>query len=451
MKSFKKITLTFVISLSILFSMLSWGGVQFYHFEKQRLVQKTELIIKKSADSIQILNTTLGNIRHMMDDSERDSKIAFAVGMAGNMGKVRMYFKPGDRLITKADTTKAPMINKAYLSHGKISYKPSAVKTIHHFDTVFTYLLNKEKIVIRYKLCHVVDMDTVKLTHDYSSAPFVINFYDPTIYRVDYSIPAKSVIPGILPYLSISIILLLMVTGAFMFYYRSYKMQAQMAQFKESLFSNITHELKTPLSSLQLILDIAQSGETSILSKKHKDFATSEINRMKLIIDKILSFGKMSKEQFALNKERINLDSVITDAIHIMEISLHQAGGAIHYEAGNKIIITGDRTLLTNTFATIIDNAIKYNKDIPKINIELKAVDNNTVISISDNGTGIAPHYQKKIFDPFFRVPTGHRHDVKGHGLGLSFALQVTELHRGSIHVVSQPDCGSTFMIRIPL
>lgn len=413
------------------------------------MMQLTEQIIKTTAEDVQAANTTLNNYAGLMNDPEREEKLAFAIGMTSNMGKMRMSFNE-DTTEKKAIEKKVPVINKSYIKKEAIKYLPHSVKRIAYFDTLFNKKLQQNKLKIEYKLHAVLTDDKRTSRYEYVSAPFIINFYNPDVYRVDYNILLQSILPGVLPYISITLALLLMVVGAFIFYYRSYVLQWQTAQFKESLFSNITHELKTPLSSLQLVLDISQKEGAAILSKQHVDFAQSEINRMQLIIDKILSFGKMSAEQFALNKERVNMDAVITNAIQITDIALQQAGGSIHYTPVNNATVTGDKTLLTNTIATLIDNAIKYNNTAPHITINLSAGNRKIVISIQDNGIGIAPAYHKKIFEPFFRIPTGNVHNVKGHGLGLSFTAQVLQLHGGHIGVAAAQDGGSIFIIELP-
>src|SRR5690606_32625211 len=111
----------------------------------------------------------------------------------------------------------------------------------------------------------------------------------------------------------------------------------------------------------------------------------------------------------------------------------------------------GDRTLLINAITTLIDNAIKYNHRQPVIHIQLSMEGQEVIIEVADNGIGIAPAFYKKIFAPFFRIPTGNVHDIKGHGLGLSFAAQVIKLHGGVIMVASQQDEGSVFTIKLPV
>ncbi len=448
MKSFRYVLLLFSGIMLSLFAALVWGGFRFYNYERSRLAGETESIVKKAADSIQRVNLTLNNMVSLDNDPERGEKNAFAVGMTGNLGKMRIYWEDSDTTHYPEAPDTVINVDKDYLKKNHAIYNPAAVKNLHHFDSAFNALLKQANLAIVYRSHRVSPNDTTRSKYQYTSTPFVINFYDPTVYEVQYSLPYFSILPGLAPYISICLLLLLMVTAAFLFYYRSYRIQAQMSLFKETLFSNITHELKTPLSSLQLIIDNA--SDNAALSKEYIQFAADEIARMKLLVDKILSFGTMTEEQFELNKELITIDDAIYDAIKIADMQLKQVNGRINYNKGSNITIMGDKMLLTNTIATLLDNAIKYSDVAPVINVTCSLDNNNIVVTIADNGIGIPEGYHKKIFQPFFRVPTGNLHTVKGHGLGLSFAKQVLTLHHGTIQASSNNSNSTTFIIHIP-
>jgi two-component system phosphate regulon sensor histidine kinase PhoR len=250
--------------------------------------------------------------------------------------------------------------------------------------------------------------------------------------------------------MSLAIFLLLLVTAAFVLYHKSYRMQMQMALFKESLFSNVTHEIKTPLSSLQLIINSFKEQELSPKQKEYIDFASTELERMNLLVEKILSFGKLNKEQFAVNKEILNVGGLIQKAVRIMNITADSKNAQITFVLQENCDLAGDEILLLNMLVSIIDNALKYAGDQPIIHIAVVSQKDAVKILITDNGPGIGAKYWQKIFEPFFRIPTGNEHTIKGHGLGLSFARQVAILHKGKISVESLPRQGSTFIITLP-
>lgn len=389
----------------------------------------------------------------MLTDEDFDQKMAFAAGFTQNMASIGVHFDD-DTLKQHTGKQKVPplKIDKDFFEANNITRDTTHVKTMRHFDSAFRAALDSQQLAIEYSLRMYIRQDSATPPDSMSSRAFIIDAMYPKIHRVVYAIPHTLIWQRMLPYTVSGIFVMMLVTSAFIFYRRSYRMQMQMAQFKESLFSNITHELKTPVSSLQLILDAANDNEGTevTMSKQHVSFARSELNRMKLNIDKILSVGKLNSREFELDKELVNLDGVIIDSIDVMGITLAQRNGSINYKPTGKVNVLGDRILLMNMLTIVIDNAIKYNVNEAIINIALKRDETNAIITIEDNGIGIPAQYHKRIFEPFFRVPTGNRHDVKGHGLGLSFTKQVVALHKGSISVESSGR-GSTFIITIPI
>jgi signal transduction histidine kinase len=342
-------------------------------------------------------------------------------------------------------------INKEFLKEHDVTYQPAAVKGIKDFDSLFSTALQKDNIAIQYSIHKQSPADTIfyNPAYTYSSQPLVINFHEPSVYRIDYNILPGRIFIAIMPFIVSGIVLLVLLAAAFLFMKRSYRLQTEMSTFRESLLSNVTHELKTPLSSLQLILETAQKTRGN-MSAAHLEYAANELSRMKLTVDKILSFGRMNQEQVALDKELIDVNALIQEAITATNPMVQQYAAEIHFTQGDKLLLVADRTLLLSALITVIDNALKYSSEKPHINIAIKSTDSNIIITIADKGIGIAPQYHQKIFEPFFRVPSGNVHDVKGHGLGLSFVAQVMVFHKGSISVESNND-GSSFIFSIPV
>lgn len=447
----------FAIGIAILIGVLSWGGYVFYNLQLQGIKSKTELAIKQTAKELQYESVTvLNNLAAVMNDEDFKSKAAFAAGITGNMGKMREWFDEEGELVNQQlkkqneNGETVPNIDTVFLKKNKITPNSKDDKSIQYFDSLFRIELKENKLDISFSIHKQTARDTIfnNPAFQFSSPVFIINFYDPKVYRVDYNIPVIEVMRGIVPYSIISSLLLMFLVAAFVFMKRSYGMQTQMATFRETLFSNITHELKTPVTSLQLILE--STCDNKPLSSEHIRFAKTELNRMKLIIDKILSFAKMNKEQFELNRELLDMNTVIQDALSAMSMAIDQYGAKIEYSSTADCKIIGDKVLLTNTIVTMIDNALKYNKNTPHIYIDLFRNENKMQLKVADNGIGVAPDFYKKIFTPFFRIPTGDVYNVKGHGLGLSFAAQVMELHNGNISVSSNAN-GSAFIINLPI
>ena len=454
-----------------LFSLLGWNTQRLFQFEKEQLQEKVEWYVKSAADSIQNYNgSLLSNQAKMFTDPRYSQKLDFAAGFTHNMGKLSIALyedtttPPANAPVkdtSQPEKDSIPVFTQYYIkTHMK--YKPEAVMGVHHFDSVFRKQLQTSNTVIHFTVKEVIPFTAGSRFADWkkpsgdsiASSLFILDFTEPIMYCVHYTIPAHVVYRHMYPYLFSTALLCLLLVSGTVFFYRSYRSQQQQAKFKQSLFGNITHELKTPLTSIQLIIDGAQrqtAGDGMVsIPLRHVQFAAEELNRMKMIVDNILSFSKMGRRQFVLNCTRIDLDNVIAQAIKIMEIKAPNAQAVINYAPGNKLFIVGDDVLLINAISAILDNAIKYTQRRPVITISLSKNDERAIIAIEDNGPGIQPSYRRKIFEPFFRIPTGDVHNLNGHGLGLSFVKQVMLLHGGKV-TFSSDENGTTFYLTFNL
>lgn len=424
-----------------------------YAYEKKKVAEQVEATISDVADSLQWYNgSQLSNFAAMLTDKEYDSKLSFAAGFTHNKGKFTKVFFDDDTLpkLAKAPGAGTNIISPAFLTRNNITFKPSAAMTIRQFDSLFKIALHKKHLNIRYSIYRLKHADTVASPDLIVSSPFIIDFFAPRMYSVLYYIPRSIVLGHILPYLLSNLLVCALLILSALFLARSYRLKLQAYEFRESLLGNITHEFKTPITSMQLIVDSAKKSisdsDTVLIPSRHVLYAEDELARMKVIVDRMLAFNKMSRGQFAFIQERVDLDDVVLKAIRLTEINVQQAKGIVEYASGSHIIIPGDPVLLTNVVAALIDNAIKYTNKPPVIHISLAMEGKNAVIAVQDNGIGIRGSAGKKIFEPFFRIPTGNVYNAAGHGLGLSFARQLMELHKGSIHFRSS-ESGTTFYL----
>jgi len=481
-------------SLLILFLLLGYGELLTYRAEDKNLQATIENTVQNTAQKVQSDNYFAYDLYKVVTDPEYKERVAFAAGITQNQSRMSISFDSDANNASRPPTPKKKKdsltltifpanskpvtynysLKKPKKTHGDSSsffiratptkqgttytinphdtggqQSMPAIKKIQYFHSILDSTLKTEKLDIPY---HIEKVTKRLQPERWATGVFIINFYAPDMYRVVYKIPGVLMIKRLMPYTAVAILLLTLVAGAFLLYRKSYRMQLQMAQFKESLFSNVTHELKTPLSSLQLIVKALQDDNAGLTEKQKEylDFESRELQRMHLLIEKILSFGKLNEEQFALNTEIINLNELINAAIDTMNITAGNKNAEISFEPEGNYDIFGDSILLLNMLISIIDNAIKYTTAKPVIHIALQLGKNEVVIKIKDNGPGINPRYLSKIFEPFFRAPTANEHSVKGHGLGLSFASQVAVLHSGKIHAESEPGQGSSFIITIP-
>lgn len=216
----------------------------------------------------------------------------------------------------------------------------------------------------------------------------------------------------------------------------------------------MTHELKTPLSTVSVALEAISNFDVLEDRAKTKDYlaiSQSEITRLSLLVDKVLSFQKMESGLEKMKKDEIVIQELIEKVIGSMRLQLEKKGATLETEFPEESVrIAGDQVHLTNVLYNLIDNALKYSNAHPHIKISLQSVSDKIVLKIADNGIGIPQEFISGIFDRFFRVPDGERHNTKGYGLGLFYVKQVLELHGGQISVDSKEQEGSCFTLTIP-
>ncbi|OFX57802.1 MAG: hypothetical protein A2046_02155 [Bacteroidetes bacterium GWA2_30_7] len=252
--------------------------------------------------------------------------------------------------------------------------------------------------------------------------------------------------------LSATLILLVM----FVFYYsiRTIIKQKQLSEIKTDFVNNMTHELKTPISTIAIACEALSDPEVARNEETNKTFLKvikDENKRLGSMVETILHNAVYEKSKFKLKPELADLHSVIEEAISNIEMQVVLRGGIINKEFNaESTMLMVDRFHLGNVFLNMLDNANKYSGENPEITVKTYNDDNGIYISFIDKGIGISKENQNKIFDKFYRVPTGDVHDVKGFGLGLSYSFNIIAKHNGKIDVKSEKDNGSEFTIFLP-
>ena len=256
---------------------------------------------------------------------------------------------------------------------------------------------------------------------------------------------------NIYPQILFSLLLFSITTLAFFFIYKNLKEQQQLTKLKNELISNITHELKTPIATVGVAIEALQKFgalDKPERTKEYLDISRQELNRLSILVDKVLNTSLFEKSDFQLKSEEINLKELIQSVLYTMKLQFQNRKAIIDFTSkGTSFLFSGDRIHLTSVIYNLIDNALKYSPLSPKIAINLEETSHKIGLSIQDNGLGIPSEYQSKIFDKFFRIPTGNEHNIKGHGLGLSYVKKVIEKHKGNILVQSVEEGGTCFEV----
>lgn len=256
-----------------------------------------------------------------------------------------------------------------------------------------------------------------------------------------------------LPQVFFSMLLLGITTLAFWLVYRSLRQQERLTALKNDFISNITHELKTPIATVSVAIEAMQNFnalQKPELTKEYLDISKNELSRLTMLVDKVLKLSVFEQKEPELQKEMIDIAILVAQVLDSMRLQFEKIGAKItfHTEGSENTIVEADRTHLTSVIYNLLDNALKYNGK--NININFEEQLNTLQLNIEDDGCGIATEYQSKIFDKFFRVPTGDIHNVKGYGLGLSYVASVLRQHGGRIEVQSVLEKGSTFSVILP-
>lgn len=228
--------------------------------------------------------------------------------------------------------------------------------------------------------------------------------------------------------------------------------QKKLSEIQKDFINNMTHEFKTPISTIALSSDVLQSEEISHQPERLSQYAQiikKEATRLQNQVDRVLQMATVEKETISLTKQEFNLNELIEQSIQSAQLNLTSGGQITFSEKAQEAMISADKVHLTNIIYNLLDNAIKYNEHAPHVDISTFSNNRCATIRVQDNGQGIDKKEQELIFKKFYRVPTGNVHDVKGFGLGLYYVKMIVEAHGGKISLESS-NSGSTFTIDLP-
>ena len=451
-----------------------------YNNEKSELKKDLSLQFEKSER--EIIDTLLE--KNFITPLLKDKK-GFKVSLqeeAGDSlsgsGKVKMYINKREtydstELVTIISDSLHPGINesdsalsdsaKNLLLHGvRLIVKEFSSRSIHQqefehkiFSSADTMLL-KKYFEQQYKErgrnfdAHWINSDTsVHLNNDKTI------YFQSSIFPKTYTLGIENfrlyLFKQIVPQFSFALILLFLTSFAFIIAHNTLKKQMQLNMMKNDFIDNISHELKTPLATVKVVIEALQNENIRSDENKIKEYlhmASLELNRLELLTGKVLSTSMMENGIITFEKQKIDLTKLITDLIFTMKVRLLNEGAVIIFDnQPEEFIITGDPIHIQGAMLNILDNSLKYAIPLPVINISIHKFDGTILVNIKDNGPGVPSEYQNKIFEKFFRVTTGNVHNVKGHGLGLSYASMVMKVHGGNISLKNNTEGGCTFSL----
>ena len=230
--------------------------------------------------------------------------------------------------------------------------------------------------------------------------------------------------------------------------------QKKISEIKTDFINNMSHEFKTPIATINLALDAISNPKiikTPTKVFKYVKMIREENSRMLSQVENVLRISQLERSNQPIQKTIVDTHKIIVDAVsHIQLILKDKSGDLKMHLNAEQTLISGNKSHLTNVVVNLLDNAVKYCDQIPKVMVDTFNEDNSFIIKIKDNGIGMTSVEQKRIFDKFFRAASGDIHNVKGHGLGLAYVKKIIDIHKGEIKLKSKKDFGTIFTIRIP-
>lgn len=347
-----------------------------------------------------------------------------------------------------------PAPNVKYIFRGKINDS----LPVRKIDSAFKADLSKNNITVPFvvkvvagrekELRNSVKPDVLKTNFTF------VGLSNAYAYQAEFANPFTYILGEIKVQILISFLLIAITVLSFVFLYRNLLAQRRLAQIKNEFISNITHELKTPIATVNVAIEALRNFnaiQNPEKTKEYLDISASELQRLSMLVDKVLRLSMFESKEIKLTKEWFDLKQLTAEVINTMKLQSEKKKAAIELiTEENNVMVHADKLHFTSVLYNLIDNALKYSKEKIDIKVNLQRSDNIITLSVKDNGIGIPQEYKGRIFEKFFRVPTNNTHDTKGYGLGLSYVSEIVKRHQGFITVESEFGKGSTFIIKFP-
>ncbi|MFO7615939.1 MAG: HAMP domain-containing sensor histidine kinase [Bacteroidales bacterium] len=288
---------------------------------------------------------------------------------------------------------------------------------------------------------------TLLFPHDIRTTPNFIVVYFPG--RKDYLVRSVGIMAG-----SSLVLAMIILVISFIAIYVIFR-QKKLSEIKNDFINNMTHELKTPISTISLASQMLADKNLGP-ARKNLDYISTliqdESKRLGSQVERVLQMSILENGSMNLKIKPIDLNQMVRQAVGKINLQVEQKMGRIDLQLEENLpMIQGDEVHLTNVVFNLMDNAIKYCRSEPEILLFTRSDRKWVHLRVEDNGIGISREHQKRIFDKFYRVPTGNVHDVKGFGIGLSYVKKVIEHHGGHIEIDSEPGKGAKFEIYLPV
>lgn len=299
----------------------------------------------------------------------------------------------------------------------------------------------------------VVWASTVNRKQEKGDYIFIPNHYFRSGHGIAITRYRNYLLKGLWPQATFIVVLLGVILLAFYVTYRSLLRQIQLGVMKDDFVSNISHELKTPIATLKVALEAIQHFDAAgqrELTVEYMEMASLEMERLELLVNRSLHTSLIESGKLSMQPELCDLKTIVEEVLLAYQVKFIAYNAHVQLQAnGTHFKTMADKLHFQGVLINLLDNSLKYGYDDIRIHILLEQKDDRLALSVTDNGPGIPEDCRHKVFEKFFRVPSGNQHNVKGYGLGLSYAAQVMQQHKGSIAVANIPEGGCRFTVSL--
>ncbi len=257
----------------------------------------------------------------------------------------------------------------------------------------------------------------------------------------------------LLPFVVAMLVFSIIISATFIISIRTILKQKKLNIIKNDFINNMTHEFKTPIATISLASDTLKNEKPTLEQINHfADIIKQESKSMNQKVETILQMALVEQQEIKLNKERVGVNLLVENATQHHKLKLENLGGEMSSRfLEPDYVVNVDKHHMGNVISNIIDNAIKYARGTPQVDIKVLQLKDNIVIDVADKGIGMSKDEQKRVFDKFYRAESGNIHNTKGFGLGLSYASEIIKLHNGQIHIESEKGVGTTVSLTLPI
>ena len=453
---------------------LYWN-IQNYNTNKQRLISEVQLGLDNSIESyfadlartevITLIDSSVDTIIHsakrfsISDSISRDSVFLKVVSDSHtvvknihNFSRIidsvagRKHFGADSRSTISMFQRKAVLdsfnhleglANKIIISISNDSLD------FNRLDTLLTREFNRKNISINYELRHSKNDSVLNTFRNAQGQQLVLSTFSKSTYlpsdeklELLFTNPTLIVLKKGLTGIILSLLLSASIIACLLYLLRTISKQKQLAEIKNDLISNITHEFKTPIATVATAIEgIKNFNQENDKAKTNTylDISDNQLQKLNLMVEKLLETATLDSDKLLLQKESTDLVPMLKKIVEKFQLLCPEK--SIDFKSNVTTLIKElDPFHLENALGNLIDNAIKYGG--PLIELNLNALIDTVEISVSDNGNGLDKNQREKIFDKFYRVPTGNRHDIKGFGIGLFYAKKIIEKHGGNLSLL---------------